>query len=63
MLADENIEEYVPVHEVGAVDEGEFVLRVKGDWMIDARDLRGRLRGRAPAEDGLDGWRWSAWPC
>jgi repressor LexA len=36
MLADENIEEYVPVPQIAGGDEGEFVLRVKGDSMKDA---------------------------
>ncbi len=36
VLADENIEEYVPVPQIAGGDEGEFVLRVKGDSMINA---------------------------
>jgi repressor LexA len=36
ILADENIEEYVPVPQIAGGDEGEFVLRVKGDSMKDA---------------------------
>jgi repressor LexA len=36
VLADENIEEYVPVPQIAGGDEGEFVLRVKGDSMKDA---------------------------
>jgi repressor LexA len=36
VLADENIEEYVPVPEIAGGDEGEFVLRVKGDSMKNA---------------------------
>ena len=41
MLADENIEEYVPVPGIAGGDEGEFVLRVKGDSMKDAGILEG----------------------
>src|SRR5919108_4753431 len=36
VLADENIEEYVPVPGIAGGDDGEFVLRVKGDSMKDA---------------------------
>src|SRR5918993_989978 len=36
VLAEENIEEYVTVPEIAGGDEGEFVLRVKGDSMKDA---------------------------
>jgi repressor LexA len=36
VLADENIEEYVPVPVIAGGDEGEFVLRVKGDSMKNA---------------------------
>jgi repressor LexA len=36
VLADENIEEYVPVPEIAGGEQGEFLLRVKGDSMKDA---------------------------
>ena len=36
VLAEENIEEYVPVPGIAGGDDGEFVLRVKGDSMKDA---------------------------
>ena len=36
VLADENIEEYVPVPEIAGGERGEFLLRVKGDSMKDA---------------------------
>jgi repressor LexA len=36
ILADQNIEEYVPVPQIAGGDEGEFVLRVKGDSMKNA---------------------------
>jgi repressor LexA len=41
MLAEENIEEYVPVPGIAGGDEGEFVLQVKGDSMKDAGILEG----------------------
>src|ERR687883_1382261 len=41
VLAEENIEEYVPVPQIAGGDEGEFVLRVKGDSMKDAGILEG----------------------
>ena len=36
ILAEENIEEYVTVPPIAGGDEGEFVLRVKGDSMKNA---------------------------
>ena len=41
VLAEENIEEYVPVPGIAGGEEGEFVLRVKGDSMNDAGILDG----------------------
>jgi repressor LexA len=41
VLADENIEEYVPVPGIAGGDEGEFVLKVKGDSMVNAGILEG----------------------
>jgi repressor LexA len=41
VLAEENIEEYVPVPEIAGGDRGEFVLRVRGDSMKDAGILAG----------------------
>jgi repressor LexA len=41
VLAEQNIEEYVPVPDIAGGDEGEFVLRVKGDSMVDAGILEG----------------------
>ena len=41
MLAEENIEEYVPVPGIAGGDEGEFVLRVRGDSMKNAGILEG----------------------
>jgi repressor LexA len=36
VLAEENIEEYVPVPGIAGGDDGEFILRIKGDSMKDA---------------------------
>jgi len=41
ILAEENIEDYVPVSTLAGGDEGEFVLAVRGDSMIDAGILDG----------------------
>jgi repressor LexA len=41
VLAEQNIEEYVPVPGIAGGDEGEFVLKVKGDSMVDAGILEG----------------------
>jgi repressor LexA len=41
VLADENIEEYVSVPQIAGGEEGEFVLKVKGDSMIHAGILEG----------------------
>ena len=55
VLADENIEEYVPVPGIAGGDQGEFVLRVKGDSMKDAGILEGDyviVRRQESATDG-----------
>jgi repressor LexA len=55
VLADENIEEYVPVPGIAGGDDGEFVLRVKGDSMKDAGILEGDfviVRRQETATDG-----------
>ena len=41
ILAEENIEEYVEVPQIAGGDEGEYVLRVRGDSMKDAGILDG----------------------
>src|ERR671925_1004295 len=41
VLADENIEDYVPVPDIAGGEQGEFLLRVKGDSMKDAGILDG----------------------
>jgi repressor LexA len=41
MLAEENIEEYVTVPGIAGGDQGEFILRIKGDSMKDIGILEG----------------------
>jgi repressor LexA len=55
VLAEENIEEYVPVPDVAGGDEGEYVLRVAGESMRDAGILAGDyvvVRRQESAQDG-----------
>ncbi len=55
VLADENIEEYVAVPEIAGGDDGEFVLRVKGDSMKNVGILEGDhviVRRQDTAADG-----------
>jgi repressor LexA len=55
VLAEENIEEYVPVPGIAGGDEGEFVLRVKGDSMVNAGIFEGDyviVRPQDTADDG-----------
>jgi repressor LexA len=55
VLAEENIEEYVAVPPIAGGDDGEFVLRVKGDSMKDVGILEGDhviVRRQDTAADG-----------
>ena len=55
ILAEENIEDYVAVPELAGGAEGEFVLAVRGDSMIEAGILDGDfvvVRGQDQASDG-----------
>jgi len=55
VLAEENIEEYVPVPGIAGGDDGEFVLRVRGDSMKDAGILEDDyviVRRQETAADG-----------
>ena len=55
VLAEENIEEYVSVPPIAGGEEGEFVLRVKGDSMKDVGILEGDhviVRRQDSATDG-----------
>jgi repressor LexA len=55
VLAEENIEDYVDVPTVAGGDEAEFILKVKGDSMVDAGILEGDyvvVRRQDTANDG-----------
>ena len=55
VLAEENIEEYVSVPEIAGGGDGEFLLEVRGDSMIDAGILEGDhvvVRRQDTAADG-----------
>jgi repressor LexA len=55
VLADENIEDYVPVPEIAGGEQGEYVLRVWGDSMRNAGILDGDyvvVRPQTTAADG-----------
>ena len=55
VLAEENIEDYVPVPEMVGGETGEFVLRIKGESMRDAGILEGDLVVVRPQETATDG--------
>jgi repressor LexA len=55
VLAEENIEEYVPVPAAAGGGDGAYLLRVRGDSMKDAGILEGDLvvvRSQDTAQDG-----------
>jgi repressor LexA len=55
ILAEENIEDYVEVPEIAGGGEGEFVLGVRGDSMVEAGILDGDyvvVRSQETAADG-----------
>jgi repressor LexA len=55
VLAEENIEEYVPVPPIAGGDEGQFVLRVKGDSMTGAGIFEGDYVVVRPQDTASDG--------
>jgi repressor LexA len=55
ILAEENIEDYVPVSGLAGGDEGEFVLAVRGDSMVDAGILDGDFVVVKRQEKAADG--------
>src|SRR5215218_2527721 len=55
ILAEENIEEYVDVPALAGGDDGEYVLRVRGDSMIDAGILEGDFVVVRPQDTAADG--------
>jgi repressor LexA len=55
VLAEENIEEYIQTPAFAGGDDGEYVLRVKGESMKDAGILEGDLVVVKPQETARDG--------
>ncbi len=55
ILAEENIEDYVQVPPIAGGEEGEFVLRVRGESMKDAGILEGDYVVVRPQETATDG--------
>ena len=55
ILAEENIEEYVQVPTLAGGEDGEYVLRVRGDSMINAGILEGDYVVVRPQETATDG--------
>jgi repressor LexA len=55
ILAEENIEEYVEVPPVAGGEEGEYVLRVRGESMKDAGILEGDYVVVRPQDSATDG--------
>ncbi len=55
ILAEENIEEYVQVPEIAGGEDGEYVLRVRGDSMKDAGILEGDFVVVRPQDTAQDG--------
>ena len=55
ILAEENIEDYVEVPGIAGGDEGEFILAVRGDSMVDAGILDGDYVVVRPQDTAVDG--------
>ena len=55
ILAEENIEDYVQVPEVAGGEDGEYLLRVRGESMKDAGILEGDFVVVRPQETATDG--------
>jgi repressor LexA len=55
MLAEENIEEYVSIPEIAGGQEGEYLLRIRGDSMKDAGILEGDHVVVHPQDTARDG--------
>jgi repressor LexA len=55
VLAEENIEEYVSVPQLAGGVEGEYVLRIRGESMVDAGILPGDYVVVRPQETAVDG--------
>ena len=54
VLAEENIEDYVDVPAVAGGEEGEYLLRVRGDSMKNAANLEGDFVVERPQETAQD---------
>jgi len=55
LLAEENVEEYVSVPQLAGGEEGEYVLRVRGESMIEAGILPGDYVVVRPQDTAVDG--------
>ena len=55
ILAEENIEEYVPVPQLAGGEEGSYLLRIKGDSMTDAGILEGDFVVVRPQDTASNG--------
>jgi repressor LexA len=55
VLAEENIEEYVDVPALAGGEDGEYILRVRGDSMKDAGILEGDFVAVRPQDTAKDG--------
>jgi repressor LexA len=55
IVAEENIEDYVSVPAAAGGDEGEYVLRVRGDSMMEAGILEGDMVVVRPQDTAQDG--------
>jgi repressor LexA len=55
LLAEENIEEYVSTPSAAGGDQGEYLLRIKGESMVNAGILDGDLVVVRPQESAEDG--------
>jgi repressor LexA len=55
ILAEENVEEYLEIPDVIGGEEGDYILRVRGESMRDAGILEGDYVVVRPAEDAVNG--------
>jgi len=55
VLAEENIEEYIPVPQIAGGEDGEYLLRVRGDSMKNAGIIEGDFVVVRPQDSATDG--------
>jgi len=55
ILAEQNVEDYIAVPEIAGGDEGEYVLRVRGDSMKNVGIMEGDFVVVRPQDTALDG--------